>query len=361
MIVIPKAKPLVFPNYFDKSSANVYDDSHVVKYARKDFIVEDEFDSQIIFFAGRRRAGKTSTAVWWAEEIKQANKELCNVDLKVMCNFKNVLADVCDKDLLLNAMDLANPDIHDCILIIDEVQAAFPSNRSMRNISNDLNTFLEQIRKKNVSIIMATQFPHMIDSRFLYQVDFFVKPERKRVKGIKIPYVKIRIFDFWDQHFDNVRVKRKKWPLEDHEADKVKLLYTVDSVFGKYNTKEVIPSLLTPNRKAILEQQNGYDLSSLDERNQETLTAKNVLHEQIASGDPNQQKFLNLIPFFHGAYPHLRQRTDSEVRAFALQEGYKFSQNGIKGIRFVISHPNMSEEDEEELTESSYEDVVNVP
>ena len=103
----------------------------------------------IVLYTGRRGAGKTLSMV------KDGYKFSLN-GYKVYSNIELGFAEYVENDWILN---IHKTELHDIVLIIDEIQLLIDSRRSARKGNVDFSYFIQQIRKRNIIILCTTQAP----------------------------------------------------------------------------------------------------------------------------------------------------------------------------------------------------------
>ena len=123
----------------------------------------------IALYVGRRGCGKTTTLIKDAYRFKMAG-------WRVVTNMNSIaFADeVLDVAEILALLEGTETDI---VLVLDEIQTFIDSRRSMRGRNVQFTYYIQQIRKRNVTILAATQFARRVDVAFREHVDILVRPQ----------------------------------------------------------------------------------------------------------------------------------------------------------------------------------------
>lgn len=174
--------------------------------------------SLVILYKGRRGAGKTLTMVKDGYRYKENG-------YKVLSNFKVKYAEYIENEEILN-LD-KNSDLYNCVIMIDEVQIFFDSRRSMKKEAMNFSNFIQQIRKRNITILGTTQYSNTVDLRFRQHTDIVVYPNfLKEFNVCEVTYIDMTsLEDIYNQ------IKEPKT---------VKTVYNPLPVFNLYNTSEMI-------------------------------------------------------------------------------------------------------------------------
>ena len=125
-------------------------------------------NNMICLYTGRRGSGKTTTMVKDAYSFKRRG-------WKVYTNMTSLtFADeVLDTEAILSLLDGNESDI---CFVLDEIQTFIDSRRSMRGRNVQFTYYIQQIRKRNVVILAATQFRQRVDVAFREHVDIIARP-----------------------------------------------------------------------------------------------------------------------------------------------------------------------------------------
>ena len=123
----------------------------------------------IVLYQGHRGCGKTTTLIKDGYALKRCG-------WTVVTNMTSVsYADrVLDESEILN---LLNTDLNDFVIMLDEIQTFIDSRRGMRGKNVTFTYFIQQIRKRNVIILAATQYTRRVDIAFREHVDVLCKPK----------------------------------------------------------------------------------------------------------------------------------------------------------------------------------------
>ena len=150
-------------------------------------------------------------------------------------------------------------------MALDEVQAFASARRSMSKSNLSLSLFLTQMRHRDIETCWTTQFPQVIDSQALLQVDLFVRvntvarwPANR--SGNSFPKVMdLTIFDYWGQFTG--KDFRKTWPPQPEDADARRRVFMPLWYANQYNTKEIITSTYMDKetREAIMRDEGQLD------------------------------------------------------------------------------------------------------
>jgi hypothetical protein len=206
-----------------------------------------------MMFMGRRGAGKTLTMSAIANFMRLSYIN-SNSPMRIVANYHVNFA-TCYPDLVdqLNEYPSWGRNLLACL---DEIAAYFPGRRSLAGANVDFSTFLQQIRKRYIEIMMTTQFPQMLDQQLLMQIDLFVDVEYHRRGCIQFQNhrhcVDLYIHDWWGQWTGNNY--RKPFPPWRGEADWVKTIHNIGGTFKLYNSQEVVAPLWSQHREDIIQQ-----------------------------------------------------------------------------------------------------------
>jgi len=211
------------------------------------------FVPSVVMCFGSRGQGKSLFAAVMGEiMLKAYSKNHVRRGHKVMANFHVSYADLVHAYLVDALIDF--PEwAHHLYVMIDELDAYFPSGRATTKASLSFVGFMKQIRKRGIELIFTSQYPQEIDRRVLRQIDLFVKPvliNRKRD-------MKIKVWDWWGKFTGNFA--QKAWPpVEDPndsrytEPDFEWILFNVNTLFDKYRSLEVVAPFWSESRGDIV-------------------------------------------------------------------------------------------------------------
>lgn len=139
-------------------------------------------DSYIIAFTGRRGSGKTTLmtflAVW---AVIFENKHLLSnypIEFNVRRyrpDGKTYLQHVKSEDLDFTKLITFNPEYKSVLILLDEAADVVSHLASQSWKNRLLAAFVRQIRKNDISLVLATQDFMMIDKQLRWQVDIEVK------------------------------------------------------------------------------------------------------------------------------------------------------------------------------------------
>lgn len=134
----------------------------------------------VICFVGNRGSGKSAGAVHTCilDFMLCGYKVWSNLDIAVRVVYKDAEKIFRTEDLnKANLLDLDGTYQHG-VIFIDEVNVTLSeSRRSMSNMNLNFNYAIQQIRKRDLSMIMTLQNETWLDSRIRWQMDFAVKCE----------------------------------------------------------------------------------------------------------------------------------------------------------------------------------------
>jgi len=172
----------------------------------------------ILLYKGRRGAGKTLTMV------KDGYRFYLN-GYRVLRNFKAKFGEYISNEEVLKLDKKSN--VKDCVLMIDEVQIFFDSRRSMSKGNLKFSNFVQQTRKRNIHLLITTQYSNTIDLRLRQHLDFIAFP--KFVKDYNVCEV---IYEDISAFEDEM--------LMDDRIGTCKIIYDAEPVFKLYNHREMI-------------------------------------------------------------------------------------------------------------------------
>lgn len=205
------------------------------------------FSPIVSLMMGRRGAGKTLSMSYLAMMLA-ANWHTNGVRRKIAANYYLDCADYSTPYLLDELMQF--PEwASSALILIDEVQSAFPGRRSLAGSSVMFSNWLTQIRKFGVELCFTTQFAGVIDQQLLLQCDLFILCEN-RGGGHS---VRLFIWDWWGQWTG--KMYRKPFPPTIGTHDWTMDLMNANLIWPHYDTNQFQPALWAKNREALLDRQ----------------------------------------------------------------------------------------------------------
>lgn len=173
-------------------------------------------DGLIGLFQGSRGCGKTLG-------LTSLGLDFYACGWKIYSNFRCSFAEVVSNDFIRNIDK--HTDLHDCVLLIDELQILFDSRLWKNSTSIDFSHFIQQIRKRNVVILGSTQYTDTVEKRIRQHVDLLICPKFYDEFGVS-SYVVIDLTSLED--------------LDSSDPLSVEFFYYAESLFDLYDTKEII-------------------------------------------------------------------------------------------------------------------------
>jgi len=273
------------------------------------------FRPLVILFYGRRGKGKTLAMTSFAGFLGMAY--LANhIDFQIVSNYQVDFADFCNPYLIDELIEYPEWAWRKLVLI-DEAAASFPSRRSMANNNVMFSNFLTQIRKRAIEVMFTTQFPQVLDTQVLLQLDLAVECE---TVGNPPEAVNFFYHDFWGQWTG--KNWRKTFPPEPGTHDWEGAVLGVRSVLGRYRTEEVIAPIQAKFRDLMLQREGWRENTAEDGLETESRPIKlpETIEELLAMQGES---------FMADAVLHLAKRLDGRVknaRTFAQvlkEHGYR--------------------------------------
>lgn len=205
-----------------------------------------------IIFTGRRGQGKTLGMTCLAG-FQWLRYRINHLPFQVCTNYKVDFAEVNDPYLIDRLIEYPEWAWRKLVLI-DEVAAAFPSRRSMTHSNVLFSNFLTQIRKRAIEVMFTTQFPQVLDTQVLLQIDLVMECE---IVGRPPKAINIFVYDFWGQWTGRNWTKRfpPEWGTHDWEIG----LTGVDGVFPYFETAEVIAPMASKRRDQMIQREGWID------------------------------------------------------------------------------------------------------
>jgi hypothetical protein len=199
----------------------------------------------VIMFIGRRGEGKTLAMTRWAYNMAALYRHAKAFQMRIACNYYMDFAHL-SSPYLPEALMTFPPWGRDLLVCYDEITSLVPSRRTTSRMNLNFGNWLMQIRKRNVSVLMATQFPQVIDRLVLHQTDLFIHCEL--INGGQA--VRHYVHDWWGQWTG--KQFTKPWPPIQDMYDYEWVLPNTDAMFDRFRSSEVVPSNWIPQRDAIL-------------------------------------------------------------------------------------------------------------
>lgn len=129
----------------------------------------------IVLYKGSRGKGKTLTMV-------KDGLGYLNEGYKIIRNFECKFGEYIDNDGVLSLSK--DSEIYNCVLMIDEIQIFFDNRQSMMKKNITFSNFIQQIRKRGITILCTTQYSNTIDIRLRQHLDIIAFPNFKRDKDV---------------------------------------------------------------------------------------------------------------------------------------------------------------------------------
>lgn len=175
--------------------------------------------SLVVMYKGRRGAGKTLTMV------KDAYKYYLN-GYKILSNIKLPFGELINESDIL-ALDKES-NLYNCVILLDELQIFFESRRSMKKQNLDFSNFIQQLRKRNITLLGTTQYSNTVDLRFRQHTDIIAYPRFiEQLNVCEVIYTDVTAFE--DTQF-----------MDESQLPSVKIVYSPIEIFKLYNTYEML-------------------------------------------------------------------------------------------------------------------------
>lgn len=175
----------------------------------------------IILYKGARGRGKTLTMVKDGYKYHQNG-------WKVLRNFHATFGKKIENEEILQLAK--DSKITNCVLMIDEIQIFFDSRRAMKKENINFSNFIQQIRKRGITILCTTQFSNTIDTRLRQHVDIIVYPNYSKTYNVcSAIYLDLTSIE---NDFDNQALEIK--------PKSVEVVFDAKPVYKMYKTGEVI-------------------------------------------------------------------------------------------------------------------------
>ncbi|KKM03792.1 hypothetical protein LCGC14_1770870 [marine sediment metagenome] len=239
-----------------------------------DFRTPGQFRPIVTIRWGRRGKGKTlsMTAAGYhfklgykARGLDRMTKEGTRL-FRIFANYQVSYADVSHPQIVERLIEFPK-DARNLHVMLDEIAVYFHRRRWMRSENLDMEAFITQIRKRNVEVDMATQFPQRVDSDIQDQIDLFIDCDLED-DGCGHPdhryCVMQRIHDWWGQWTG--KTWRKPWPPNVWEYDRMMWFHNCDQFFQAYRDEAVHAALWLDDevRDDMIRQEWGDDVPDLD-------------------------------------------------------------------------------------------------
>ena len=174
--------------------------------------------SIVVLYKGRRGSGKTLTMTKDGYMYKQEG-------YKVLSNYYTTFSEYIDEEDILK-LD-KNSNLKNCVIMIDEIQIFFDSRRSMKKENLNFSNFIQQIRKRNIILLGATQYSNTIDLRFRQHTDITANPNF--IKDFNVCEVVYLDLTSLEEDISSIS-----------EPVSVKVVYNPVPIFKMFNTEEML-------------------------------------------------------------------------------------------------------------------------
>lgn len=177
----------------------------------------------IVLYKGSRGKGKTLTMVKDGYLYHKAG-------YKVISNFKTSFSKQLDNEEIMELNKESN--LFNCILMIDEIQIFFDSRQGMKKQNITFSNFIQQIRKRNITILCTTQFSNTVDLRLRQHLDIIAFPNFiERLRVCEVTYFDLTRLE------DNMLIQDNGETLKPRT---IKIVYDPSNIFKMYSTTEMI-------------------------------------------------------------------------------------------------------------------------
>ncbi len=249
-----RAKPTPF--LLEKAESNV----EII--TAETMVLSRKFESSVVMWMGRRGQGKTLAMTNMAQFRRDQHAlPHCHTQ-RIAANYWMLAADLIRPDMLewLNTFD---PAVRDMFVCLDEIGSQVANRKSLRAGNVDFAQLLVQIRKRQIEMAFATQFPQTVDWQVLMQVDLFLDVTGFDFDYRGIPHViKVRVADWWGQWTG--KNWRKAWPPKEEDWDGHFYIENAHVVADQYRSEMVIPPNWAKNKDQIIINEWGDLLSDTD-------------------------------------------------------------------------------------------------
>jgi len=177
----------------------------------------------IVLYKGGRGRGKTLTMV---KDGLQYYLE----GYRVLSNFQCEFTEKLDNEEILQ-LD-KNSELFNCIILIDEIQIFFDARRGMLKQNLTFSNFVQQIRKRNITILCTTQYSNTIDLRLRQHLDIIAFPSFiERLHLCKVVYMDLTRSEDPQMFID---------PDYQFKPATIEIIYNAEPIFKLYDTTEMI-------------------------------------------------------------------------------------------------------------------------
>jgi len=208
---------------------------------------------------GRRGQGKTLLASTMAHQLKSRFRR-AGIPFRLYSNFWMDGSDRAYQGIVeeLQTFPRWLDEAPFSLLVIDEVAELLPSLRAMSSDNLLTMGFLKQIRKRGVSVVMATQYPQEITMGILRQCDWFILSQA--VEGGR------HLKTYWWDWPGNITGNwgRKYFPPERDTHDFAVGYSNTYKMWGSYRTDEIVAPRFSNRREEIRKEQTERRLGRLD-------------------------------------------------------------------------------------------------
>ena len=219
---------------------------------------------------GRRGQGKTLLATTMIAQLQtRFERGGLGDDHRVYTNYWTRYSDKAEQTIVEELQEFPQwlDDSTYSVLGIDEVAELLPSLRPMASDNLLTMGFLKQIRKRGVSVVMATQYPQEVTMGTLRQCDWFIRSEA--VQGGR------HLRSFWWDWPGNItgRWGRKYFPPERDTHDFAVGYSNTYRMWGSYRTEEIIAPRWAAERERIRDEQYALRSEALESGDPERIEA----------------------------------------------------------------------------------------
>lgn len=169
---IEKELPIYDERLFQDS-----DEQHFSK-AKEVHTLDPAVDPYIIAFTGRRGGGKTTAMTFYAlMNVRHYNPRILS-NYEIECQLRRFRPDgqsylqhVKSEPLDFEKLMVGDNDYHDCLILIDEAPDIISHMASQSWRNRLVAAFTRQIRKNNITLLLASQSFDLIDKSVRWQTD----------------------------------------------------------------------------------------------------------------------------------------------------------------------------------------------
>lgn len=178
----------------------------------------------IILYKGARGRGKTLSMV-------KDGFIYFKQGYRILRNFFCTFGDYISNEEVLELDKESN--LSDCVLMIDEIQIFFDSRRAMANQNLHFSNFIQQIRKRNIILLITTQYSNTIDSRLRQHLDIIAFPNFIKQFNVCV----VRYMDLTRLQDDDIL---QSSPIQANTPLIREIVFDAIPVYKLYNTSEMI-------------------------------------------------------------------------------------------------------------------------